>query len=99
MKVELNVMGLDCAHCALTLEKYIAQVSGVISANINFSTSKLFIDVEEGNYSKVYKDIIKKAKEVNPSVKISKNKDDSSKIDICGIILYAFGISGSSRSV
>lgn len=92
MKVELNVIGLDCAHCALTLEKYIAQVPGVISANINFSTSKLFIDVEEGNYSKVYKDIIKKAKEVNPSVKISKNKDDSSNVDVCGITMYIFGI-------
>ena len=44
MKKEYNIIGLDCANCALTLEKYLQKVKGVNNANINFSTSKLYLD-------------------------------------------------------
>ena len=59
MKKELNVIGLDCGHCALTLEKYLEKVDGVKSCNINFSTSKIFIETEDDNFRAVFKNIVK----------------------------------------
>jgi Cd2+/Zn2+-exporting ATPase len=92
MKKELNVIGLDCGHCALTLEKYLEKVDGVKSCNINFSTSKLFIEVDDNSYKIVYKKIIKTAKQVNPDVKITETKESGNNIKVIDIILYLIGI-------
>ena len=34
MKKEYNIIGLDCGHCALTLEKYLQRIKGVKNATI-----------------------------------------------------------------
>lgn len=92
MRKELNVIGLDCGHCALTLEKYLEKVNGVKSCNVNFSTSKIFVETEEDNFKAVFKDIIKTAKQVNPDVKITENKESGSSFRLYDIILYVFGL-------
>ena len=92
MKKELNVIGLDCGHCALTLEKYLEKVDGVKSCNINFSTSKIFIETEEDNFRTVFKNIIKTAKQVNPDVKITEEKQSGSNFRLSDIILYVIGV-------
>ena len=91
MKREFDVIGLDCGHCALTLEKYIEKVEGVNSCNINFSTSKLFIDID-GNDRDVIKNVIKTAKQVNPTVKIINNGDRYKKSVLTDIIMLIIGI-------
>lgn len=94
MKKVYNIVGLDCAHCALTLEKYLQKVDGVISASINFSTSKLYVEMEDDNYKQIQKNIMKMTKNVNPDVKISEEENDdvASSTRITDIILYAIGI-------
>ena len=92
MKKELNVIGLDCGHCALTLEKYLEKVDGVKSCNINFSTSKIFIETEEDNFKVVFKNIIKTAKQVNPDVKITETKETGKSFKLYDIILYVVGL-------
>ncbi len=92
MKKELNVIGLDCGHCALTLEKYLQKVEGVKSCNINFSTSKIFIETDDDNFKTVFKRIVNCAKEVNPSVKITEQKENGSSFKLYDIILYVIGI-------
>lgn len=92
MKKELNVIGLDCGHCALTLEKYLEKVEGVKSCNINFSTSKIFLETSDDNFKTVFKNIIKTAKQVNPDVKITENKDTDKQNKLYDIILYVCGI-------
>ena len=92
MKKELNVIGLDCGHCALTLEKYLEKVNGVKSCNVNFSTSKIFIETDEENFKTVFKDIIKTARQVNPDVKITETKETGSSFKLYDIILYFFGL-------
>ena len=59
MKKEYNIIGLDCGHCALTLEKYLEKVKGVKSCNINFSTSKLFLEIDDENSRSIIKEIFK----------------------------------------
>lgn len=92
MKKELNVIGLDCGHCALTLEKYLEKVDGVKSCNINFSTSKIFIETEDDNFRAVFKNIVKTAKQVNPDVKITEEKQTGNNIRLYDIILYVIGL-------
>lgn len=92
MKKELNVIGLDCGHCALTLEKYLEKVDGVKSCNINFSTSKIFIETEDDNFRAVFKNIVKTAKQVNPDVKITEEKQSGNNIRLYDIILYVIGL-------
>lgn len=91
MKKEYNIVGLDCGHCALTLEKYLEKVEGVKSCNINFSTSKLFLEIEDENSKAIIKNIFKSAKECNPSVKITEEKGEESGINYIDIILFFIG--------
>lgn len=92
MKKEYNIVGLDCGHCALTLEKYLEKVNGVKSCNVNFTTSKLFLEIEDNNAKGIIKEIFKTAKTVNPSVKITENVEDKAEINYIDIILYCIGI-------
>ena len=39
MKLRCDIKGLDCPHCALSLEKKIAALDGIKNANINFSAA------------------------------------------------------------
>ena len=93
MKKEYNITGLDCGHCALTLEKYLQKVDGVISASINFSTSKLYLEIEDDKVLSTIKNINKTVKQVNPDVKISQGHDHSfdSTVSQLDIILYCVG--------
>lgn len=94
MKKEYNITGLDCGHCALTLEKYLQKVDGVISARINFSTSKLYLEIEDDKVLSTIKNINKTIKQVNPDVKISQGHDHSfdSTVSQLDIILYCVGL-------
>ena len=92
MKKEYNIIGLDCGHCALTLEKYLQKINGVNECIINFSTSKLFLDIEDGKCREVIKNIFKTAKQVNPDVTISEEKVDGNNVGKVDIILYVIGV-------
>ena len=92
MKKEFNIVGLDCAHCALTLEKYLQKIKGVNSCTINFSISKLYLDIDEENYKSVFKEIQKTIKVVDPDVKISEEHTHDEHVGIFDIIMYSIGI-------
>lgn len=46
MEVVYLFDGIDCANCALTLERKFKKVKGVNSANINFLGKKVNLNVE-----------------------------------------------------
>ena len=85
MKKEYNIIGLDCANCALTLEKYLQKVKGVNNANINFSTSKLYLDIGDTDSRSTLKEINKTIKVVNPDVKISEEHNHNENIAVSDI--------------
>lgn len=47
--LELNITGMDCADCALTLEKGVGKLEGVEACQVNFATAKMQLsgEVEE----------------------------------------------------
>jgi len=49
-KTTVQISGMHCANCALTIEKTIQKQSGVKSASVNFSTSKAIVEHEENAF-------------------------------------------------
>ena len=41
--LEFNLEGMDCGDCALTIEKAVAALPGVTSANVNFGSARLSV--------------------------------------------------------
>ena len=92
MNKEYNIVGLDCGHCALTLEKYLEKIDGVKSCNVNFSTSKVFLEIDDVNSKLITKKIFQTTKEVNPSVKLTDVSENVKNANIIDIILYVIGL-------
>lgn len=44
--LELNITGMDCADCALTLEKGVGKLDGVNTCQVNFATAKIHLSGE-----------------------------------------------------
>jgi len=53
MKRVYKLEGLDCADCAAKLEKKLAGIEGITSANINFMTLKCTLEAESENMNGV----------------------------------------------
>ncbi len=47
MKVRCDITGLDCPHCALELQKRLAEHEAIDDANINFPMKSLVMDVAD----------------------------------------------------
>jgi len=43
-KLQMSIVGMDCASCALTIEKAVRTLPGVKRANVNASTEKLYVE-------------------------------------------------------
>lgn len=47
-RIELTLEGMHCASCALTIEKGLSKVSGVVTAKVNFASEKAYIEAIHG---------------------------------------------------
>ena len=65
MKKVFRLTGLDCPNCAMKLEKKLNKVDGVISAQINFMSMRLTIDIEDNNYDAILAEVRKVAKKID----------------------------------
>lgn len=45
-KIVLEIEGMDCAHCAVAIEKSISSVSGISRANVSFATDKAIVEYD-----------------------------------------------------
>ncbi len=66
MVYNFELKGLDCANCALELEREINKIEGIENATINFMTEKMKIECEESNKEEVFKKIKKIVKREEP---------------------------------
>ena len=48
--LELNISGMDCADCALTLEKGVGNLEGVAECKVNFATAKMHVNGINENF-------------------------------------------------
>lgn len=69
MKKIIRLQNLDCANCAMLLERTVSKVDGVTSANVNFMALKLTLEYDE-NKECVLENVAKSAKKVLPDCKL-----------------------------
>ncbi|MDW3628929.1 MULTISPECIES: heavy metal translocating P-type ATPase [Enterococcus] len=62
--------GLDCANCAMKIEKGVQKINGVKEATVNFTSGKLTIDAEEDHLATIEQETKKVVKELEPDVKV-----------------------------
>lgn len=73
MKKTYLLNGLDCANCAAKMETAIGNISGVKSASVNFLTTKLIIEFEEGaDADGIISQAEKIVRKIEPDVRIKK---------------------------
>ncbi|NLL93571.1 MAG: heavy-metal-associated domain-containing protein [Clostridiales bacterium] len=60
MEKTYKIKNLECAHCALKMERALGKISGVENVSINFMTQKLLIEAEEDKFSDII-DMARKA--------------------------------------
>ena len=63
--------GLDCANCAMKIEKGVQKINGVKEATVNFTSGKLTIDAEEDHLATIEQETKKVVKELEPAVKVT----------------------------
>ncbi len=69
MNKVIRLKNLDCANCALKLERAIAKIDGVKSVSVNFIYQKVFLEYESEN-SEFLKQVKKVAKNTLPDVEV-----------------------------
>lgn len=65
IKKEFILNGLDCANCAAKIEDKVSKIAGIDSANVNFLTKTLTVEINEGARAK---ELVSEIKELVPKV-------------------------------
>lgn len=47
MKVELKVLGMSCGHCVDKIEKFVGELDGIKSIDVDLKTEVVSIEAEE----------------------------------------------------
>lgn len=65
------LQGLDCANCAAKIERQVSEAKGISSANVNFLTKTLTLEIEEANnVQELVSKISENIKKIEPDVKV-----------------------------
>lgn len=71
----IYLVNLDCANCAKKIEDSIKKFDEVVSVNVNALNQKMSLQIEENNYDKTIKKIIKEINLIEPSINIKMQKE------------------------
>lgn len=72
MKKTFRLDGLDCANCAAKIERGIQGLAGVTHASVNFMTSKLVIEAEDGLMPQIIAEAERIVRKVEPDTVMRK---------------------------
>ena len=70
MCLKLKIKGLDCANCALELERKVQKMDEIDNVSINFLTEKMELEYGENDKEEVIKKVKKVIKKEEPDVTI-----------------------------
>ena len=71
MKIKFKIRGLDCANCAVELERKINKLDGIDEANINFIAERMELEIyDDEDKEEVIKRVKKLIKKEEPDVRI-----------------------------
>ena len=66
VKKVFEMEDVDCANCARKMEEAVAKLEGVQSCTITFMTQKMTLEYDEDNEKKLFKEIQKTIKKIEP---------------------------------
>lgn len=72
MKRVYKLEGLDCADCAAKLERKLAAIEGITSANINFMTLKCTLEAEAEKMNGIIEKAMEIIKVEQPDVEVKR---------------------------
>ena len=72
MKRVYKLEGLDCADCAAKLERKLAAIQGITSANINFMTLKCTLEAEAEKMNEIIDKAMEIIKVEEPDVEVKR---------------------------
>lgn len=70
MKSKFKIKGLDCANCALELEREIEKIEGIMSVNIGFMTERMELEYDENEKDEILSKVKKVIKREEPDVEL-----------------------------
>lgn len=70
MKKVYKLEDLDCANCAAKMERAIAKIDGVTSADVSFMAQRLTIEADESKLDGIIKQAVKVCKKIEPDCRI-----------------------------
>lgn len=70
MKKVFKLEDLDCANCAAKMERGIAKINGVMSANVSFMSQKLTIEADDAKFDEILKEAVRICKKIEPDCRI-----------------------------
>ena len=97
-KIELILVGLDCANCAFKIENKVKEISGVNAASVDFISGKLKIEGESTELENIIEEAKSIIKNIEPDVVVRRElkKSAQEKIgDESKKELISLGISGA----
>lgn len=72
MKKTFKLDGLECANCAAKIEQAVKKLDGVVTASVNFLTTKMVIEAEEALFDEIVKSAQAIVKKFEPDVVVRK---------------------------
>ena len=72
MKKNFKLEDLDCANCAMKMERAIAKIDGVDAVSVNFMAQRMTIEADEENFDAIMEKVVKACRKVEPDGKIIK---------------------------
>ena len=72
MKRVYKLEGLDCVDCAAKLERKLAAIEGITSANINFMTLKCTLEAEAEKMNEIIEKAMEIIKVEEPDVEVKR---------------------------
>ena len=72
MKRVYKLEGLDCADCAAKLERRLAAIEGITSANINFMTLKCTLEADAEKMNEIIEKAMEIIKVEEPDVEVKR---------------------------
>lgn len=66
--------GLDCANCAMKIEKGVQKINGVKEATVNFTSGKLTIDAEEDHLATIEQETKKSSEGIRTRCQSNRNR-------------------------
>ena len=66
MKLTYSITGIDCPNCAAKVERKIQKIDGVTLAALNFMTSKLLVEGDDGKKDAIAAEVARLVAKMEP---------------------------------